>query len=91
MNENKKRLIEIIFELTNCDELDSSMIDKVDLIDDLNFDSLTFISMIIEIEAKFSIIIPDNLLLIENFRNVGQIVEIIEKNQKKGNNKNGSN
>jgi acyl carrier protein len=49
-----------------------------DLIDDLNMDSITFISLVVEIEARFDIEVPDDLLLIEYFRSVDNIVKLIE-------------
>ena len=48
------------------------------MIDDLGMDSITFISIIVEIEDMFGITIPDEMLLIENFRNVDEIVRLIE-------------
>lgn len=33
--------------------------------------------MIVEIEEQFSISIPDNILILDNFRNLNDIVKII--------------
>ena len=50
----------------------------MDLIDDLGMDSMTFISIVVEIEFVFNIIVPDDILLMENFKNVDDIVGVIE-------------
>ena len=50
----------------------------IDLIDDLAMDSITFISFIIEIEAYFGIEIPNDLLMMENFKYVEDVVLIVK-------------
>jgi Phosphopantetheine attachment site. len=70
------KIIESLFqEYTN----ESNMLEYVDFIDDLNMDSITFISMVIEIENKFNIEVPDNLLLMEFFKNLDSIVKMFEQ------------
>lgn len=59
-------------------EVETDVLEYADLIDDLGMDSITFISIIVEIEDMFGITIPDDKLLIENFRNVDEIVRLIE-------------
>ena len=49
-----------------------------DLIDDLGMDSITFISIVVEIESQFDIEISDDMLLLENFKCVDDIVSIVE-------------
>ena len=73
----KQELIKIIFELFKAIEFDCDFIEYVDLVDDLGMDSIIFISMIVEIESKFKITIPDEMLLIENFRKVENIVSYV--------------
>ena len=58
--------------------VDSDILEYVDLIDDLGMDSVIFISMVVEIESIFEIIVPDDMLLMENFRNVDGILAVIE-------------
>ena len=41
-------------------------------------DSLSFISIVIETESTFDITIPEEMLLMENFRTVDRIIEIVE-------------
>ena len=41
-------------------------------------DSITFISIVVEVEAHFGIEVPDDMLLLENFKCVEDIVSIIE-------------
>lgn len=58
--------------------IDSDILEYVDLIDDLGMDSVTFISIVVEIESIFEIIVPDDMLLMENFRNADGILAVIE-------------
>ena len=60
-------------------EIDKDIIPYVDLIDDLGMDSITFISIIIEIEDKFNIVIPDEKLLLEEFRTYENILNIVSE------------
>lgn len=58
-------------------------VDLKEAFDDLTnnywFDSITFISLIIEIELNFKITIPNESLLMDNFMSINGIVEVIEK------------
>lgn len=58
--------------------VNTDILEYVDLVGDLGMDSMTFISIVIEIEATFDIIVPDAMLLMENFRNVDGILDIVE-------------
>lgn len=74
----KAKVIEMINGLFPNSGLDIDVLGYVDLIDDLGMDSITFISIVVEIESMFDIIVSDDMLLQENFRNVDLIVEIIK-------------
>ena len=58
--------------------VDTDILEFVDLIDDLGMDSMIFISIVIEVESTFDITVPDEMLLMENFRNVDEIIKIVE-------------
>ncbi len=73
----REKLIELLIELFQNQSFDVGIIEHVDLIDDVGIDSLTFISLVVEIEAKFEINIADEKLLISNFRTVDDIEKII--------------
>ena len=75
----KNELIKLVSELFQDKGIDSDLIEYVDLIDDLGMDSMIFLSVIIELETTFDIIIPDDLLLMENFREIDTIVDIVKK------------
>lgn len=75
----KKEVIELISELFKDKGFDIDIFEYVDLIDDLGMDSITFISIVVETEAHFDIEVPDDVLLLENFRCVDDIVSIVEK------------
>ena len=74
----KQEVIEMISELFMNKGFDSDIIEYVDLIDDFGMDSITFISIVVEVEAHFDIIVPDDMLLLENFKCVEDIVSIVE-------------
>lgn len=74
----KQEVIELISELFRDNGFDIDILEYVDLIDDLGMDSITFISIVMEVEAHFNIEVPDDMLLLENFKCVDDIVSIVE-------------
>lgn len=70
----KQEVIELISELFKDKGFDIDIFEYVDLIDDLGMDSITFISIVVEVEAHFGIEIPDDMLSLENFRCLKNIV-----------------
>ena len=76
--EIKQRLIDMLQELFPESGVDKDMLEYVDLIDDLGMESITFVSVVVEIEDLFGITIPDDVLLLDYFRNVNGILKIIE-------------
>lgn len=66
-------LSKVFFNIQMC----SDRINMIDLIDDLGMDSVTFITLIIEIESHFQITVADEYLLFDHFRNINGIVDII--------------
>lgn len=76
-SEIKTGVIFLISKLFADKGLDTDIIEYIDLIDDAGMDSITFISIVVEIEAKFDIMVPDEMLLIENFRKIDKIVDIV--------------
>ena len=77
-NEIKIKVVDILNTLFPNSGIDTSILEYVDLIDDLGMDSMTFISIVVEIEFVFNIIVPDDILLMETFKNVDDIVGVIE-------------
>lgn len=75
--EVKKKLISLITNLFNNNGLDVKNIENCDFIQDLGMDSHLFMALIVEIEETFSLNIPDELLLMENFNEFDKIVQII--------------
>ena len=73
----KAELISIIVPIFANKGFDIDLIEHVDLVDDLGMDSLTFISMIVEIEVYFGITVPNELLLMDNFKSVDDFMKII--------------
>lgn len=79
----KVRIIELCLEIFPGFGVDKDLIECVDFVDDFGMDSIMYITFLVEIETIFDIVIPDNLMLIDNFRNVNSIVGIIEEQMAK--------
>lgn len=60
-------------------DVDTDVLEYVDLIDDLGMDSVNFISLIIELEAEFDIQIPNDQLLMDKFREYSSIYSIVDE------------
>lgn len=75
--EIKSKLIELCSEIFQNSGVDADLIEYVDFVDDLGMDSINFITLIVEIEDCFEILVPDDLLMIENFKNVDDVVKIV--------------
>lgn len=73
----KELLIEICCNVFRNEEISKDMIDCVDFESDLGMDSITFITLLVDIEDRFEIMIPDEMLLAENFSNIENIASII--------------
>ena len=69
-NEIKAKIIGIMSNLFQNSDVDTDVLEYVDLIDDLGMDSVNFISLIIELEAEFDIQIPNDQLLMDKFINL---------------------
>lgn len=77
-NEIKSKLVDMLAELFPDSGVNKDVLKYADLMEDLGMDSITFITIIVEIEDVFEISVPDDLLLMENFRNVDSIIQIVE-------------
>ena len=76
-NEIKERVIKILSDIFQ--EVDADIIEYADLIDDLGMDSMTYVTVLIETETDFNIEVPDEALLMENFRNSDLITDILDR------------
>ncbi len=74
-----ERLLQIINDVLEGrgDEFD---LEQCDFIDDAVFDSIEFVTLIVEIEEAFSIELMNDDLKIENLRNLDLICKIVERN-----------
>lgn len=76
-DEIKEKVIKLCNEVLEDSDIDADMIEYVDFSDDLGMDSIKFISLIVEIESRLNIIIPDDYLLIDYFNNIDNIMQIV--------------
>ena len=74
----KEKLVNLLVATFPNVSFDKDALEYVNLIDDLGMDSITFVSIVVEIETIFDIIIPDDILMVENFNSLNNIVYIIE-------------
>lgn len=74
----KEEVIGLMSKLLKDKGLDFDNIEYINFIDDLGMDSILFISVVVEIEAYFDIEVSDDMLLIENFKCLDDIVSIVE-------------
>ena len=65
--------------LFSCKGFNESHFEYMNLIEDMGMDSINFITLIVEIEKRFNIIIPDDTLLMENFKSINDIILIVEQ------------
>ncbi len=75
--EIKEKLIALCAEIFRDSGVNTDLLEYVDFEDDLGMDSLTFITLLVEVEAAFEITIPDDMLLMENFKNMGDVIQIV--------------
>lgn len=74
----KEKVVDILSKIFYYKSVDKDLIEYVDLIDDLEIDSISFISMLVEIESAFGITIPDDFLLVNYFSTVEDIVNLVK-------------
>lgn len=76
---NKELIIKIISQSLGLSDKESkNLLDNTDLLE-YGLDSLTAIEIVVNLENKFTIIIDDNDLLIENMNSIEKIVGLIER------------
>lgn len=64
-------------------KVDREMLPHMDLIDDLGLDSVSFVSLVVELERRFSITVPDEMLLPENIRCARDIARVVEEQRER--------
>lgn len=77
-NEIKTEVIQLISELFKGKGFNTDIIEYADLVDDIGMDSIIFISIVVELETKFVIEVPEDMLLMENFKTINDIVSVVE-------------
>lgn len=76
----KERLYKLIANLS--ETIDPIITDETNLLDDLSFDSVLMVSMIVEIESEFGIVLDDDDLELDILSNVAQLEKMINKKVK---------
>lgn len=73
-----KKITKLIIDCCELDDIKSlDDISGLSLIDDMKFDSLSFMSLIIGLEKEFHIEFDDMELLLENFDNCDKLIEYV--------------
>lgn len=73
----KKKIEDIILE-NSSSYVNPIINNNADLIDDLGVDSISLITIIVEIESTFNIEFPDDLLIINKIRNFNHLVQTVK-------------
>ena len=68
----------IILSLMHVDK-DYKFTMQTDLVDDLGFDSLQVVSMVILIEERLDCLIPDESMSFDVLRKIGSLIDLLEK------------
>ena len=76
-DEIKEKLIALCAEVFKDSNVDTDLLEYVDFADDLGMDSITFITLIVELEATFDITVPDDLLLMDNFKTMDDVIKVV--------------
>lgn len=72
-----ERLKAVIYRVSNSDSF--TITKNTNLVDDLGFNSVSIVSLIVEIEDEFNIVLEDEDLEIDLLSNVGTLENIISK------------
>ena len=75
----KQRVCRIVLALFKGEGVDLASIERYNLIAELGLDSIRFITLIVELENDFNIIITDDCLLMDNFQYIDDIVNIVKQ------------
>lgn len=78
----KQKIIALCANIFQIYGADIDLLEYVDFVDDLGMDSITFITLIVEVEAAFDFTVPDDLLLIESFKNMNDIIQLVLEQSK---------
>lgn len=78
-DEMKEKLVALCAEIFKDSSVDTDLFEYVDFADDLGMDSITFITLIVELEACFEITISDDILFMDNFNNIDAVIDVIVK------------
>ncbi|SHO53826.1 acyl carrier protein [Anaerocolumna xylanovorans] len=74
---NKNEVLKIIADL--CAERNMDEIPEADELDKYGFDSISFITLIVNLEKRFNIKIDDDYLDYQKFRTVDDICKLIDR------------
>lgn len=72
------KLITLLIYLFDGKNVDADVLRYCNIVDDLEIDSIMFIALVVEIENCFKITISDDLLWMDNFMYLDDIVAMIE-------------
>lgn len=73
----KQEIVNLVCGIFKNQQIDTDTIEYVNLVEDCGMDSLKFVSIIVAIEDRFQIVVPDDMLLVERFDCIEKIVLIV--------------
>lgn len=73
----RERLTALCADVFQNSGIDVDLIEHADFFDDLGMESITLMTLVVEIEVAFDITIPDYMLVMAHFKNVDVLVQFI--------------
>lgn len=75
--ELKEKLLQIIHSLEGFEEYSYDELQNLNYIDEQLFDSIVFVSLIVELESEFDICISNENMLVEEFSTLNKIYDLV--------------
>ena len=77
--EIRRNVLRVLLEVFAGQGMDETSAAHIDLTEDLGMDSIQFITLVVELEARFEITVPDERLHPEHFQNADRITATIRE------------
>lgn len=77
MNSTEKKIIDLIYEITEMD-VNDSLNEQSSIIDDYHVDSLSLVTILLRLEDEFNILLDFETLNLSDIENVSTLAKLIE-------------
>ena len=80
---NEEKILSVVLDGFDNDFINSLSnnynLDDIDIFDDLGFDSIKFIQLIVDLESSFNIEFDENMISMDGFSKIKQIKKVISE------------